>query len=127
MQNNYAVNSFGESENYEVLDFVENLEPEDWDNVYQPEDEVKPDVEDYDDRDDLEIYDDDKLNDFLARRNCHQDEYDDVYEDEYGLCSDNTSSEWTEEDVWWALTDGMYGEMPRNPFAYDAAMEAMGF
>jgi len=35
--------------------------------------------------------------------------------------------EWTEEDSWDALTDGMYGEMPRNPIAYDAAMEAMGY
>ena len=35
--------------------------------------------------------------------------------------------EWTEEDSWNALTDGMYGEMPRNPFEYDAMMDAMGF
>ena len=98
---------------------------EDWESVYQPEDELEPDVEDYDDRDDLEIYDDDDLNDFLARRNACLDELEDEDEDEF--CWDNTSSEWTEEDSWDALTDGMYGEMPRNPIAYDAAMEALGF
>lgn len=125
MQNNYAVDSFGESENYEVLDLFDDLESEDWDDVYQPEDEMEPDVEDYDNRDDLEIYDDDDLNDFLARRNACLDELEDEDEDEF--CWDNTSSEWTEEDSWDALTDGMYGEMPRNPIAYDAAMEAMGF
>ena len=37
------------------------------------------------------------------------------------------SSEWTEEDSWDALTDGMYGEMPDNPMMFDAMMEAMGF
>ena len=35
--------------------------------------------------------------------------------------------EWTEEDSWDALTDGMYGEMPSNPLLYDAMMDAMGF
>lgn len=35
--------------------------------------------------------------------------------------------EWTEEDSWDALTDGMYGEMPRNPLGYDAMMDALGF
>ena len=35
--------------------------------------------------------------------------------------------EWTEEDSWDALTDGMYGEMPRTPWEYDAMMDAMGF
>ena len=35
--------------------------------------------------------------------------------------------EWTEEDSWDALTDGMYGDMPRNPMEYDAMMDAMGF
>ncbi len=35
--------------------------------------------------------------------------------------------EWTEEDSWDALTDGMYGEMPRNPLEYDAMMDALGF
>ena len=35
--------------------------------------------------------------------------------------------EWTEEDAWDALTDGMYGDMPSNPLDYDAMMDAMGF
>ena len=53
------------------------------------------------------------------------DENDDSYE-EY----DNYECggyEWTEEDSWDALTDGMYGEMPRTPWEYDAMMDAMGF
>ena len=40
---------------------------------------------------------------------------------------DEEGYEWTEEDSWDALTDGMYGEMPRNPLEYDAMMDAMGF
>ena len=35
--------------------------------------------------------------------------------------------EWTEEDSWDALTDGMYGDMPTDPLMYDAMMESMGF
>ena len=50
-------------------------------------------------------------------------EYDDYecsnYEDE--------GYEWTEEDSWDALTDGMYGDMPSNPIEYDAMMDALGF
>ncbi|MBO4800911.1 MAG: hypothetical protein J5545_03500 [Bacteroidaceae bacterium] len=34
---------------------------------------------------------------------------------------------WTEEDSWEVLSDGMYEEMPRNPIAYDTALEAMGY
>jgi hypothetical protein len=34
---------------------------------------------------------------------------------------------WTEEDSWDALTDGMYGDMPTDPFEYDAMMDALGF
>lgn len=45
--------------------------------------------------------------------------YDDDYE-----CG---GYEWTEEDSWYALTDGMYGEMPKNPMEYDAMMDALGF
>ena len=40
---------------------------------------------------------------------------------------DEEGYEWTEEDSWDALTDGMYGEMPRNPLDYDLAMESLGF
>jgi hypothetical protein len=54
-----------------------------------------------------------------------RDYFDDSYEEyddyECGGC------EWTEEDSWDALTDGMYGEMPRTPWEYDAMMDAMGF
>lgn len=56
--------------------------------------------------------------------------YDDSYEeyDSLGCDSfDDDGYEWTEEDSWDALTDGMYGEMPRNPMEYDAMMDAMGF
>jgi len=56
--------------------------------------------------------------------------YDDSYEeyDDFNdECYDDGGYEWTEEDSWDALTDGMYGEMPRNPMEYDAMMEAMGF
>lgn len=53
------------------------------------------------------------------------DEDNDSYED-----NDNYECggyEWTEEDSWDALTDGMYGEMPSSPWEYDAMMDAMGF
>ena len=56
--------------------------------------------------------------------------YDDSYEeyDEYDCVSyDDGGYEWTEEDSWDALTDGMYGEMPKTPWEYDDMMDAMGF
>ena len=56
--------------------------------------------------------------------------YDDSYE-EYDEYEDDSYEcggyEWTEEDSWDALTDGMYGEMPRTPGEYDARMDALGF
>ncbi len=55
---------------------------------------------------------------------------DDSYKeyDDYGCDSyDDDSYEWTEEDSWGALTDGMYGDMPSNPMDYDAMMDALGF
>lgn len=61
--------------------------------------------------------------------------YDDSYE-EYDDCESESSEsddygergyEWTEEDSWDVLTDGMYGDMPRKPMEYDAMMDAMGF
>ena len=59
-----------------------------------------------------------------------RDFYDDSYEEyedyECDSC-DNSGYEWTEEDAWDALTDGMYGDMPSNPMEYDAMMDAMGF
>lgn len=58
------------------------------------------------------------------------DFYDDSYE-EYDEYEDNSYEcggyEWTEEDSWDALTDGMYGDMPRNPWEYDAMIDAMGY
>lgn len=59
-----------------------------------------------------------------------RDFYDDSYEEfEDYECESNYCGgcEWTEEDSWDALTDGMYGDMPRNPMEYDAMMDAMGF
>jgi hypothetical protein len=57
------------------------------------------------------------------------DYYDDSYEeyDEYEEDYECGGYEWTEEDSWDALTDGMYGDMPSNPMEYDAMMDAMGF
>lgn len=59
-----------------------------------------------------------------------RDYFDDSYE-EYDECEDDSyecdGCEWTEEDSWDALTDGMYGDMPSNPMEYDAMMDAMGF
>ena len=55
----------------------------------------------------------------------YEDEYDnEEYNDEYSC---DGGYEWTEEDSWDALTDGMYGDMPNNPLEYDAMMDAMGF
>ena len=59
-----------------------------------------------------------------------RDFYDDSYEeyDEYENDSyECGGDEWTEEDSWDALTDGMYGDMPSNPLEYDAMMDAMGY
>lgn len=51
------------------------------------------------------------------------DEYEEFEDDSYECAG----YEWTEEDSWDALTDGMYGDMPSNPMEYDAMMDAMGF
>ena len=54
-----------------------------------------------------------------------EEEYDnEEYDDEYSF---DGGYEWTVEDSWDALTDGMYGDMPSNPLEYDAMMDAMGF
>lgn len=53
---------------------------------------------------------------------CFDDEDDeDSYEEE------SHGYEWTEQDSWDALTDGMCGKMPSNPLEYDAMMDAMGY
>ncbi|MBP3842476.1 MAG: hypothetical protein J6E29_02400 [Prevotella sp.] len=56
------------------------------------------------------------------------EEYDD-YEYEDYECEDYNDGgyEWTEEDSWDALTDGMYGDMPSSPWEYDAMMDALGY
>lgn len=62
-------------------------------------------------------------------RDYDYDSYDELedYEDYEQESYDEEGYEWTEEDSWDALTDGMYGDMPRNPLEYDAIMDAMGF
>ena len=50
------------------------------------------------------------------------DDYDEGYDD---YCCGGY--EWTAEDSWDALTDGMYGDMPSSPWEYDAMMDAMGY
>lgn len=57
------------------------------------------------------------------------DEIDEDFEDFYESLNDDDCGgyEWTEEDSWDALTDGMYGDMPSSPWEYDAMMDAMGF
>lgn len=116
-------------EDYAVQDQTEAFdEPfvEDCDEAVV-EDFDEPIIDDFDDSDNLEIYDDDELNDYLARKNRQDNDEEDEWDDEFEYYNENSTSDWTEEDAWWALTDGMYGEMPRNPIAYDAAMDAMGF
>ena len=54
------------------------------------------------------------------------DEYEE-YEEDYECGGQDGGYEWTEEDSWDALTDGMYGDMPSNPMDYDAMMDALGF
>ena len=59
-------------------------------------------------------------------RDFYDDSYEE-YEDDYECGGYEEGYEWTEEDSWDALTDGMYGEMPSNPLEYDAMMDALGF
>jgi len=49
------------------------------------------------------------------------------YEDKECGCYEDNGYEWTEEDSWDALTDGMYGDMPSSPWLYDEMHDAMGF
>lgn len=116
-----------EAEMQIIMEDYESLEqPEAFDEPFV-EDFEEPIIEDSDDWGNLEIYDDDELNDYLAQKSCQDNDEEDDWDDEFEYYGENSTSEWTEEDAWWALTDGMYGEMPRNPIAYDAAMDAMGF
>ena len=67
----------------------------------------------------IELAEDDFEDDFDDNFNDNFNDYYDEYE-----CG---GYEWTEEDSWDALTDGMYGDMPSSPWEYDAMMDAMGF
>lgn len=97
------------------LSFIEDVKEEE----LFIEDEEEAIVEDYDGN--LETYEDEDLNDYLARRNSHLNKSEkEMYFELPAISSED-------EDTWWALTDGMYGECPTNPIAYDAALEAMGF
>ena len=62
-------------------------------------------------------------------RDFYDDSYEeyDEYEDYECDCRNNRNYEWTEEDSWDVLTDGMYGDMPSDPRMYDAMMDALGF
>lgn len=51
------------------------------------------------------------------------EEYNDYECEDY----DDSGYEWTEEDSWDALTDGMYGDMPNDSIMYDAIIEGLGF
>ena len=64
-----------------------------------------------------EIYNDIILSDFKKTTNNTYNH----------LTSSNNGHEWTAEDAWDAMTDGMYGEMPDDPLMYDAFMDALGF
>ena len=57
----------------------------------------------------------------------YDDDFYEEYDDDYECGGNEEGYEWTEEDSWDALTDGMYGDMPSNPWEYDAMMDAMGF
>lgn len=92
-------------EDSEIMDYVEDS---DFDEM----------PEDHDDRDELEHY--------QAEKERDENEVYEDYDEEDASCR-YRDYEWTDEDSWDALTDGMYGDMPRNPIAYDAMMDAMGF
>ena len=55
------------------------------------------------------------------------EDYEEEYEEDLECGGFEEGYEWTEEDSWDALTDGMYGDMPTNPIEYDAMMDALGF
>lgn len=66
----------------------------------------------------------------LENDSYESEEYDDdsydcgEYDGDYYGCG---GYEWTMEDSWDALTDGMYGDIPNNPMDYDLMMESLGF
>ena len=98
-------------ESYEVYD-IEDFEDE------VPEDES----------DTIEVYEDEEVTDYLrARERESYDEEEEYEEDEYFPSDTYYDQMQAQEDAWWALTDGMYGDMPNNPIEYDRMMDAMGF
>ena len=59
-------------------------------------------------------------------RNYYDVSYEE-YEDDYECGGyEDSGYDWTEEDSWDALIDGMYGDMHSSPWEYDAMMYAMG-
>lgn len=60
-------------------------------------------------------------------RDYDYDSYEECEDYECDNYDDDGGYEWTEEDSWDALTDGMYGDMPSSPWEYDAMMDAMGY
>lgn len=65
-----------------------------------------------------------RFDDICPENEFEDKNYNEEYDREYSF---DQGYEWTEEDAWNALTDGMYGDMPSNPLEYDAMMDAMGF
>ena len=59
---------------------------------------------------------------FLSVNPDYDEDDEDSYDEEV-----SHGYEWTEQDSWDALTDGMCGKMPSNPLEYDAMMDAMGY
>lgn len=93
--------------------------------------EVYEDFEDEvpeDESDTIEVYEDEEVTDYLRARERESYEEEEEYdEDECFLTDSYYDRRQAQEDAWWALTDGMYGDMPTDPIAYDAMMDAMGF
>ena len=57
-----------------------------------------------------------RFDDICPENEFEDKNYNEEYDREYSF---DQGYEWTEEDVWDALTDGMYGDMPSNPLEYD--------
>lgn len=59
--------------------------------------------------------------------NNEKDSFDEEDDEDFYDEEESYGYQWTEQDSWDALTDGMYGEMPSNPLEYDAMMDTMGY
>ena len=117
------INDFFQLENsIEVLEIDESIDDLGLEDLYE-DSELDEMFEDYNRS--LAVYDG-SYDNCLNGQHCYdaeEDDYNDDVEEYYG----QECLEWTEEDAWDALTDGMYGDMPSNPLAYDAMMDVMGF